>query len=59
MGCVDSLIYCGMWLGYLQFAVSPLCMGSIAHDMDPISLLPRPFFAGEEKTAWYNLFAHA
>ena len=24
-----------------------------------ISLLSRPFFAGEEKTAWYNLFAHA
>ena len=23
------------------------------------SLLPRLFFAGEEKTAWYNLFAHA
>ena len=24
-----------------------------------ISLVPRPFFAGEEKWAWYNLFAHA
>ena len=23
------------------------------------SLIPRPFFAGEEKRAWYNLFAHA
>ena len=23
------------------------------------SLLPRSFFAGEEKTAWYNLLAHA
>ena len=23
------------------------------------SLVPRPFFAGEEKTAWYNLLAHA
>ena len=23
------------------------------------SLVPRPFFAGEEKRAWYNLFAHA
>ena len=21
--------------------------------------VPRPFFAGEEKRAWYNLFAHA
>ena len=25
----------------------------------PPSLVPRPFFAGEEKRAWYNLFAHA
>ena len=24
-----------------------------------VSLVPRPFFAGEEKRAWYNLFAHA
>ena len=23
------------------------------------SLVPRPFFAGEEKTAWYTLLAHA
>ena len=25
----------------------------------PPSLVPRPFFAGKEKTSWYNLLAHA
>ena len=27
--------------------------------MVSLVVVPRPFFAGEEKRAWYNLFAHA
>ena len=36
-----------------------LAMFACATISSAVSLVPRPFFVGEEKTAWYTLLAHA
>ena len=49
--CIHN-VYIHMYM-YMYMTLYIHVYGTLA------SYIPRPFFAGEKKTAWYNLLAHA